>query len=324
MSHHRDLDATVAVCTRDRPAQLKRLLGSLCRLDVPPATAWEVLVVDNGSTRETGLLVERYANTLPLRCVNEPQQGISHARNRAITEARGSLIMFTDDDCVVPEDWLARFLAAAARYRLADLFAGEIEPHFDGVDEVWSGAAREEAPSAFAHFQFGAQDIRIDHGSDLRFIPYGANFAVRTKSARKFRFDTVLGRGSHNDLLLGGEETKVFLRMLNGDHVGWLVAGDPVEHRIPAERATLAYIARYYFGVGLQWGQVPKSPAWINTLRRAALDILCRLAPHLLAGRDPPKAIALIRDWNMARGALHSHTLDKQARMVDKTGKMIF
>ncbi|MEO9874659.1 MAG: glycosyltransferase family 2 protein [Anderseniella sp.] len=324
MSQQPVLDVTIAVCTRDRSAQLERLLESFCHLEIPPATSWEVLVVDNGSVDDTPQLLERFTERLPLRCINEPTYGISSARNRAFAATEAEFIVCTDDDCIVPTDWLVNFLTAASRYQLADLFAGEVYPHFDGADEAWGAAARQEAPSAFARFKFGLQDTRIDWQSDLPLIPFGANYAVRTKTARQFSFDRVVGRGSHETLLLGGEETRYFLRILNAGHVGWLVAGPPVKHRISSDKATLQYLTRYYFGVGLQWGQMPGSPAWINALRRKALGILCHLAPHLLGRRHPLVAIARVRDWNMARGALNSHTLDKEARMVDEFGKTIF
>lgn len=324
MSQKPVLDVTIAVCTRDRSTQLERLLGSFCHLEIPPATSWEILVVDNGSTDDTPQILERYAERLPLRCIREPKQGLSNARNRAIAVAEAELIVCTDDDCSVPTDWLANYLTAAARYQLADLFAGEVEPHFHCADEAWCATARQEAPSAFARFKFGLQDTRIDWQSSLRLIPYGANYAVRTKAARKFSFDRIVGRGSHDTFLLGGEETRYFLRMLDDGHVGWLVAGSPVKHWISSDKATLEYVAHYYFGVGLQWGQMPRSPAWINTLRRQALDILCHLAPRLLGRHHPQVAISRVRDWNMARGALYSHTLDTEARMVDETGKTVF
>lgn len=324
MSQQPVLDVTIAVCTRDRSTQLERLLESFCGLEIPPATSWEVLIVDNGSTDDTPQLLERYAERLPLRCIGEPRQGLSNARNRAFTEAEAELIVCTDDDCIVPADWLVNFLTAASRYQLADLFAGEVEPHFDGANEAWGATARQQTPSAFARFKFGLQDTRIDWQSSLPLIPFGANYAVRTKAARQFSFDRVVGRGSHETLLLGGEETRYFLQMLNAGHVGWLVAGTPVKHWISADKATLQYVAHYYYGVGLQWGQMPRSPAWINALRRKALDILCHLAPRLLGRIHPLVAIARVRDWNMARGALYSHTLDKEARMVDETGKTVF
>lgn len=324
MSKQPVLDVTVVVCTRDRSTQLERLLESLCSLEIPPATSWEVLVVDNGSIDDTPRLLERYAQRLPLRSIYEPKHGVSNARNRAFASVSAELIVCTDDDCIVPADWLVNYVTAATRYRLADLFAGEVEPHFQGVDEAWGAAARQEAPSAFARFKFGFQDTRIDQQSSLPLIPFGANYAVRTKAARQFSFDRVVGRGSHETLVLGGEETRYFLRMLDAGHVGWLVAGTPVKHRIAADKATLQYVAHYYFGVGLQWGQMPRSPAWINALRRHALNVLCRLAPRLLGRSHPLNAIARVRDWSMARGALYSHTLDKDARMVDEAGETVF
>ena len=91
---------SVIVCTRDRTDDLRRCLDSLAELNTPPK---EVLVVDNApSGDETKTLcAER-----PVRYIREPLPGQSRARNRGITEARGDVIAFTDDDCTVDQRWL--------------------------------------------------------------------------------------------------------------------------------------------------------------------------------------------------------------------------
>jgi glycosyltransferase involved in cell wall biosynthesis len=62
-------------------------------------THWELLVVDDGSTDETGAIVAGL--TLPpgkLRYLTQSNAGEGVARNRAINEARGDLIAFLDSD----------------------------------------------------------------------------------------------------------------------------------------------------------------------------------------------------------------------------------
>src|SRR4051794_14487270 len=78
---------TVAVCTRERPADLARCLAALVRLEYP---ALELLVVDNAPRSEaTRQLVEGYPQ---VRYVREPRPGLSWARNRAIMEAGGQIV----------------------------------------------------------------------------------------------------------------------------------------------------------------------------------------------------------------------------------------
>ena len=93
---------TVAVCTRDRPEDMKRCLEAIGQLDYPNL---DILVVDNASkTDTTQVLIETHYPTV--RYVQEPRPGLDWARNRAILEARGEIIAYTDDDVVVDRGWV--------------------------------------------------------------------------------------------------------------------------------------------------------------------------------------------------------------------------
>lgn len=94
--------ATIAICTRDRLADLERCLTSMVAL---PDDGQEVLVIDNASRDADGVrtMVERYAR---VRYVREDRPGLDIARNRAITEASGEIVVFCDDDAEVDAGWL--------------------------------------------------------------------------------------------------------------------------------------------------------------------------------------------------------------------------
>jgi glycosyltransferase involved in cell wall biosynthesis len=95
---------SIVVPTRNRSAYLARLLASFVRLRYP---RWEALVVDDGSTDDTSAVVERYrAEGLPLIYLYQPWRKMGAARNLGIEHARGEVVAFTDDDCVVEPDWL--------------------------------------------------------------------------------------------------------------------------------------------------------------------------------------------------------------------------
>jgi O-antigen biosynthesis protein len=112
---HRPISlVTVAVCRRDRTAQLAECLASLCQLDYPTL---DLLVIDNApSSPVTAQLVR--ACYPQVRYVCEARPGLNWARNRAIAEARREIIAYTDDDVVVDRGWVRV---------LAGVFAEEAE-----------------------------------------------------------------------------------------------------------------------------------------------------------------------------------------------------
>src|SRR4051812_24919777 len=76
---------------------------------VPPQIDWEVLVIDNGSTDETGLVAHRcWPPDAPtrLRIVREEALGLSRARRRGFIEARHEVVCFVDDDSWLCPDWV--------------------------------------------------------------------------------------------------------------------------------------------------------------------------------------------------------------------------
>lgn len=65
-------------------------------------TDYEILLVDDGSSGGTPVLCDRLAETYPnIRCVHQPNGGVSSARNRGIEEAKGDYLLFFDSDDMV-------------------------------------------------------------------------------------------------------------------------------------------------------------------------------------------------------------------------------
>src|SRR5690606_34847875 len=93
---------TVAVCTRDRPEDLALCLEAISQLNYPHL---DCLVVDNAPRDES--IAQLVRTQFPtVRYICEPHPGLDWARNRAIAEARGEIIAYTDDDVVVDPGWI--------------------------------------------------------------------------------------------------------------------------------------------------------------------------------------------------------------------------
>ena len=91
----------VVICTWNRCRLLAQTLGRLQDLEVPHDVDWQVIVIDNNCTDDTGATLHSFAGRLPLRAIFEPRPGQSHARNRAVAEATGDYLIWTDDDVLM-------------------------------------------------------------------------------------------------------------------------------------------------------------------------------------------------------------------------------
>lgn len=97
------LELSLCICTKNRSQLLSALLESVLGQTRRPD---EVLIVDNASTDDTASVAARFADRLPLRHIVDHGDTIAKVRNRALREASGEIVCFTDDDCVLHPGWL--------------------------------------------------------------------------------------------------------------------------------------------------------------------------------------------------------------------------
>jgi GT2 family glycosyltransferase len=96
----------VIICTRNRPALLQACVHSLLLQDYP-RSAFEIIVVDDGSTDETASVLGTMRRSHPgLVVIRQEHLGPALARNRGAAAATGAILAFLDDDAEAPAGWL--------------------------------------------------------------------------------------------------------------------------------------------------------------------------------------------------------------------------
>jgi GT2 family glycosyltransferase len=106
---------TIIMPTYNRLKLLLKCLQALKRQTVP-RSAYEVVIVDDGSTDDTAKALAGLGMKPWVRFFHQDHKGAAAARNLGIGEALGELILFIGDDIVATPDLLAQHMACHAKH----------------------------------------------------------------------------------------------------------------------------------------------------------------------------------------------------------------
>jgi glycosyltransferase involved in cell wall biosynthesis len=231
------VSATVAVCTRERPEDLKMCLDALMRL---VDDGQEYLIVDNAPvTHATRHLVAKYPRA---RYVCQPLVGLDRARNMALQEARHDIVAFCDDDAVPDAGWL-RALCSGFCDPLVLGVTGltlpyELETRAQEWFERYAGFSKGLTRKKFD----GARHNVLNVGQ----IGAGANMALRRSVIDLIGpFDEALDCGT---LTRSGGDHDMFSRILKR---GYRIVYEPVAINRHRHRRTWKELRNTIYGYGV-------------------------------------------------------------------------
>ena len=181
---------TVAICTHNRAAILRDTLDHLVRARIPAGWRVEYLVVDNASTDGTAEVARRAPLPEPAVLLHCPELGISHARNMAVSHAKGEAIVWLDDDVRVDPGILEAYAAALDRHPDRALFGGPVDPFFLNEPPDWVKQAPSQLWPVFSLRTVSGPDDPFEVGR----TPVGANFMARTVVHHEVTMDPKFGR----------------------------------------------------------------------------------------------------------------------------------
>ena len=218
-------DVSIIVATFKRPEMLRDTLRSCFAQRLGGERSFEVIVVDNcpDGSAEPSVRALMAETAVPLRYIQEPRPGISHARNTGLETASADCIAFIDDDETAGERWLDSLLETRARYDAMIVF-GPVIPNLAFQ------------PGRFADYfeDFYTRDARVPTGTTVPGKGAGNVLIDRRCLFDPSPFAPEMG-------LTGGEDSLFFAQLKrNGVRFIWC-AEAIVQETIPASRLRLAF-----------------------------------------------------------------------------------
>lgn len=244
-----ELDISVIICayTQDRWDDLVACVASVQRQSVLPREI--ILVVDHNWA-----LLEQIKTHLPdvVALDNKGKPGASSSRNSGVAIARGSLIVFLDDDAAAEPDWLEQLLKGYENPCVLGV-GGALEP-------VWLRGQPQWFPNEFNWVVGCTYKGMPEQTSPVRNL-IAANMSVRREIFERiggFRSgygNVKVGTLSHASLFrscAGDEETEFCIQAFRHWPQGvWLYMPQArVHHTVPASRSSLKYFLRRCYDEG--------------------------------------------------------------------------
>jgi glycosyltransferase involved in cell wall biosynthesis len=127
------LKLSVIIPTYNRYAFLKKCLQSICNQTFS-SEGYEIIVIDDGSTDDTESISKKFKNNkINFHFHRQENAGPAAARNLGVALSSGDILVFIDDDCVAPADFLRNIDYCFENYSEADVCVGKIIPVFDNI-----------------------------------------------------------------------------------------------------------------------------------------------------------------------------------------------
>jgi GT2 family glycosyltransferase len=180
------------IATRSRPEPLREALASSIA-ELPPDG--EIIVVDGDPERSAEAVVQAARAAGGDRTIHymESPPGLPTQRNRGIDAARGELVVFTDDDCILRPGLFAALEKAFADPTVVGATGRVVEPSdgrigSDGESRLrWLvvGGGRQGTMTSFG---FRRPIVDVQEARDVQYMP-GALMSARREVAADVRFD---------------------------------------------------------------------------------------------------------------------------------------
>ncbi len=117
---------SAVVCTRNRASAAAKVVASLLAGDTSPEL--ELFLIDQSDGQDTAEAVAALAVDSRFRYVRSRGRGKGAALNEGLALASGEIVVFTDDDCEAPPNWVSDMTRVLAAQATAALLFCNVRP----------------------------------------------------------------------------------------------------------------------------------------------------------------------------------------------------
>ncbi len=195
----------------NRPNELDELLLSLCN---QTNKQFEVIIAEDGSSKRSDKVVEKYKNKLSIIYFEKPNSGPGPTRNKAAEKANFEWLIFFDSDCIIPEKYIES-VTSYLNSNTIDAYGGP-----DAALQSFSPLQKAINYSMTSFFTTGG--IRGGSKTMDKFHPRSFNLGVSRKA-----FNDLKGYGT----MRFGEDIDFSLRLIKAGFKTALITNAYVYHK---------------------------------------------------------------------------------------------
>ena len=302
------------ICTYNRADYLDDALASIADAEIEDLPC-EVLIVDNNSTDRTPEVVQKYQKSSDkdgkaIRYIKENRQGLSHARNRGITESGAPFLVFLDDDIRATPSLIPAWISFFEEFPQATAGGGRIHVQFDAPRPDWMSYF---LLPLLGHHDLGSSIKKYPPGK----YPFGGNMGFKKSIFSEIgMFNPDLGRKGSS--LNAGEEKELFRRIRERDRDIYYLPEAFLYHRVDRQRLTVDYIRKQALGLGQSMKLRMRQANGFQQLKNWIAETFKLFASFPLAlgyllGLQPSKATMLFKfRWWIWKGYRQFKTANKE------------